>query len=436
MRREHPPASEVNESGVVASRKQALGQNLLLVLAALLFTLLAIELLLQGAAFVMRRASPETAEIAAQAAGTNRYRILCLGESTTRGYGEIPYPTILAEELNARGYGRSFQVVNAGFTSWASSGLIQQLPRLLDRTRPDMVIVMMGVNDQFYFSRADGLAVPVRVEAALLKSRLYKLLRLLVWNLRARLGMDAIPREAPPREWEALGAFQRRFDEAHARWVKRRLEEPGTVFAELIEAARSLEASRPGSGSETIAVPREALRAYYNLYLDLAQHHLESGDGQAAVALYQEAIATHPDAEFFYRGLSGVYDEIGEDALAEEFRLRAERIADRQVLAVTRQSYRELRRLLDARGIELVAMQYPLRDVRRLRVLLDDAEDLIYVDNEENFRSAIAADGYDALFIDRFAGDFGHCNERGNRLIVDNLITTVFEPAFGRHRGQ
>ena len=75
--------------------------------------------------------------------------------------------------------------------------------------------------------------------------------------------------------------------EAHADWRKRQLELPGTVFAELIDAARALEATQPGSGSATIALPREALYAYYRLYVFFAEHHVESGDEDAAVALYQ-----------------------------------------------------------------------------------------------------------------------------------------------------
>jgi hypothetical protein len=54
----------------------------------------------------------------------------------------------------------------------------------------------------------------------------------------------------------------------------------------------------------------------------------------------------------------------------------------------------------------------------------------VFVD-EESFRGAVACFGCEGVFRDRFAGDFGHWNRVGNRIIVSNLIETVFDPLFG-----
>lgn len=54
----------------------------------------------------------------------------------------------------------------------------------------------------------------------------------------------------------------------------------------------------------------------------------------------------------------------------------------------------------------------------------------MFVD-EESFRRAVARFGYEGVFRDRFAGDFGHWNRVGNRIIISNLIETVFDPLFG-----
>jgi hypothetical protein len=62
---------------------------------------------------------------------------------------------------------------------------------------------------------------------------------------------------------------------------------------------------------------------------------------------------------------------------------------------------------------------------------MDDAHDVVFIDNETVFREAVSRDGYDAVFVDRFAGDFGHGTRRGNELIARNLLETVFEPLFG-----
>jgi tetratricopeptide (TPR) repeat protein len=423
---------------VPGSRRTALGGNLLLLFASLFVTALLIESLLQAASILYRWTHPESAAVAPHGAREGEYRILCLGESTTRGFrGTAPYPRLLEEELNRRDFGISFSVHNAGFTSWSTDQLVRVLPKLLEQVDPDMVIAMMGINDQFYFSDAERLGIPLDVQLVLLKSRFYKLLRLVWFNASARFG------EGPSRsDWYTVGRapshptpefaeYKRLFWIAHRKWLQRRLEDPDRVFRRFIQAARR--AAQPGrsAGHGTIDVPPEYLRPYYNVYLDLAEFYLESGSAEKAVELYREAIAAHPDAEFFYRGLSGVYEKIGRRDLSEKYRGLSEDLASEHLLPVTRDSYRRLHEILQRRGVEFVAMQYPLRSLRKLRFLLDNAEDPIYVDNEQVFREAIEKSSYDELFIDRFAGDFGHCADRGNRLIVDNLIATVFEPTFG-----
>lgn len=406
--------------------------------ASLLVTALLIESLLQAASILYRRTHPESAPLALHGSREGEYRILCLGESTTRGFRRtMPYPRLLEEELNRRDFGTSFRVHNAGFTSWSTDQLVRALPKLLEQVDPDMVIAMMGINDQFYFSDAERLGIPLDLQLVLLKSRLYKLLRLVWFNASARFGEGrsrsdwytvGSPRSQPTPEF---AEFNRLFWIAHRKWLQRRLEDPEHVFGGFIQAARRAAPPGRSAGRGTIEVPPEYLRPYYNVYLDLAQFYLESGAAEKAIELYGEAIATHPDAEFFYRGLSGVYEKIGRRDLSEKYRGLSEDLAFEHLLPVTRDSYRRLHEILKRRGIEFVAMQYPLRSVRKLRFLLDNAEDPIYVDNEQVFREAIEKSSYDEFFIDRFAGDFGHCSDRGNRLIVDNLIATVFEPTFG-----
>jgi len=383
------------------------------------------------ASLLYRWTHPENAATAVQGSREGDYRILCLGESTTRGFRKTtPYPTILEEQLNKQDFGISFRVHNAGFTSWSSNRLVLALPKLLEEVDPDMVIVMMGINDQFFFSDAERLDIPVDVQLVLLKSRFYKLLRLIWFNLRARTGERRSDWRIASQPDAAFEEFNRVFWIAHRKWLQRRLEDPDRVFRQFIQAARRAAKPRISQARGSIDVPPEYLRPYYNVYLDLAEFYLESGAAEKAIELYREAITAHPDAEFFYRGLSGVYEKLGRRDLSQEYRRLSEALAFEHILPVSRDSYRRLHEILQRSGVEFVAMQYPLRSVRKLKFLLDNAEDPIYVDNERLFREAIEKSSYDELFIDRFAGDFGHCSDRGNRLIVDNLIATVFEPSF------
>lgn len=409
--------------GRSGGRRSGLARQLARSAGGLLLAIALLESALQLGALALRWLSPDPAREAAESlAGADEYRVLCLGESTTEGFGETAYPQILAEELNRRGRGVRFRVINAGRSAADSTLLAEALPRFLTLYRPHMVIAMLGINDQFYFGDSEALGIPVGVQLWLLKSRVYKLATLLGSNLRALAGRGR-PRALEAAEQKAWEAHSGEFERVWALWSKGELEDPERRFAALIARARA--AAGPG-----LRLPDAYLRAYYNSHLALARHFLSTGRGERAVALYEEAIALHPEKEFFSRALSGVHGELGQTALAERFRERSRELAGRQVLEVTRANFAKIRQLLASQGIAFVAMQYPLRSVETLRFLLGEASDAIYVDNDALFRAAIEREGYDALFIDRVAGDFGHGTERGNRLIAENLIATVFEPLF------
>lgn len=101
----------------------------------------------------------------------------------------------------------------------------------------------------------------------------------------------------------------------------------------------------------------------------------------------------------------------------------------------TRANFLALKQSLDKRGIPLVCVQYPMRSVARLREIFGNDDSIIFVDNEISFRSAVAREGYLAYFTDSFAGDFGHCTPKGNRLIAENIGNTLLKDYFRTRRG-
>ncbi len=50
---------------------------------------------------------------------------------------------------------------------------------------------------------------------------------------------------------------------------------------------------------------------------------------------------------------------------------------------------------------------------------------MLLIDNEQVFKEAVNRDGYRAYFKDNFAGDFGHCNAAGNRLLAGNIARQI-----------
>ncbi|MFH0984247.1 MAG: hypothetical protein V1882_01795 [Candidatus Omnitrophota bacterium] len=71
------------------------------------------------------------------------YRILCLGESTT--YRQ--YPSLLEKILNQSNAGTHFMVMDNGMPGTGTNAIVSGVESYLDRYHPQMVVMMMGVND-------------------------------------------------------------------------------------------------------------------------------------------------------------------------------------------------------------------------------------------------------------------------------------------------
>ena len=53
-------------------------------------------------------------------------------------------------------------------------------------------------------------------------------------------------------------------------------------------------------------------------------------------------------------------------------------------------------------------------------------EEIIFVDNEDMFKEAVRKEGYQAVFLDYYAGDFGHLTPKGCRILAEDAAKTIF----------
>ncbi len=88
-------------------------------------------------------------------------------------------------------------------------------------------------------------------------------------------------------------------------------------------------------------------------------------------------------------------------------------------------NYLKLKAILDKRGIKLVCVQYPMRSVETLKRVFGPGTGVIFVDNENTFKDAVEREGSKEYFVDMFAGDFGHCTTKGNRLLAKNIADAL-----------
>ena len=142
---------------------------------ALLLAELGLRLL--GAAFLWQR------EHAIKPGGPGVITILCLGESSTAVGGPISYPSQLEAELNRRARALRYRVVNRAFPSTNSNSIVHNLPKDLAEVRPDIVTVMMGINDDnpgFARAAAHPESDPTRAPDALDQLKTVRLARFLL----------------------------------------------------------------------------------------------------------------------------------------------------------------------------------------------------------------------------------------------------------------
>lgn len=122
-------------------------KRLALVPIGVLLGLLVLELGLQGAAWIVqKRARSElpTSWV------TGHLRILCLGDSNTYGVvvpRDKTWPKQLETLWNESGRSPRIEVLNLGFPGTNSSRVVRDFPRLLEILRPDLTLIMIGVND-------------------------------------------------------------------------------------------------------------------------------------------------------------------------------------------------------------------------------------------------------------------------------------------------
>ena len=94
---------------------------------------------------------------------------------------------------------------------------------------------------------------------------------------------------------------------------------------------------------------------------------------------------------------------------------------------ITKYHYHKLYKELNKRGIKYIAMQCPTLNFNELKEMFKEDEDIIFVSNKENFKKALETGKYEDYFIDRFAGNFGHCTPKGNRLIAENAADAIIK---------
>ena len=165
-------------------KKTSLKQKLLLIIFGVILAVVLLEAALRMAGAVVLYLQERHNHLSFK---QEEYRILCLGESTTALGGEDSYPSLLEEMLNAQNRQKKFTVINEGIISTTSDYILKHIDQNLDMYKPQMVVVMMGINDKAYLHNPYKALWWEYIKLYLEDFRVYKLAHLLYEHITHRI---------------------------------------------------------------------------------------------------------------------------------------------------------------------------------------------------------------------------------------------------------
>ena len=415
-------------------QKKSIGEKIITTILGLFLCLVLLELGLRVAGFAFSFLQQHRNRVSVQPKGT--YRIMCVGESTTALGGQNSYPYQLQEILNQRNIGRQFSVINAGIPSGNSTAILAELEDNLNTYRPNMILAMMGINDGEDYT---PYKETVGSKAAYFSGafRTYKLVKLLWFYVMDRNAVatdnysrqniaDVINNSTQPKNRKEVEDVFRRVwtgnnpgyfllvsADRYAR--EGRWKEAGECYEKLIEQ---------GFQKEMMALEPKNCGVYYGL----GESYKRQGRFKDAEEVYKKIVKIR--ADMGYLELAILYKEQGEEKLAGEYFSKAKKFREEYYSPMTYRNYQRLKEILTLKGIELVCVQYPTRNIGPLKKMLEPAEGIIFVDNEMLFKKALEKYGFEKYFDDSCYGDFGHCSKEGNMLLAENIADVILSQVF------
>jgi len=133
-----------------------------------------------------------------------------------------------------------------------------------------------------------------------------------------------------------------------------------------------------------------------------------------------------------FDGLALVCHETGRYDLSEKYLRKANELRPCYPTMLVTRNYKKIKNILDGRNIKLVCVQYPMRSIEPLKAIFEGERNILFVDNELVFKRALKRGYYKDFFKDMFGGDFGHCTEKGNKLLAQNIADVILKDTFGK----
>lgn len=398
-----------------------------LVILGLLVTVVLIEVFLRIGGFTYSAIQEYSNRIFLKKNET--YRILCLGESTTARQ----WPKPLEEILNKQNTEISFSVIDKGVIGTNSGIIVSQLRGYIKKYQPDMVISMMGINDEEinkFIDKPNSLYI----YEFLSDIRTVKLFNLIKLHLKEFRKDYLEHKQITDYGINNYGSLC--FKKAKKYFSEKQYKKAEDMYIKAVK-------NYPQNDRHLIGL--------YKFYRNQER--------------YDDALATLMKVRKFGLNKSLLYRCIGDIYSCKDLLEEAEKMYKKAIILnnndtnisqllylyqikqhqkiitannyrffITNQLYRKMRRILVENKIKFICVQYPMRDISTIKKIFKNNNDVNFVDNESSFKNAVEKEGYDTYFVDKFAGDFGHCTKKGNKLLAENIAKIIMYNVFRKNK--
>jgi len=422
--------------------KTSLVQKTILIILGVVFTLFILEMFLRFAGVIVSF----NQDIGNLKLNDGKgYRILALGESTTANVyiGQSAWPEELEKKLNMESKTMKYRVFNAGISGTNTAYILARLKNNLELYKPNMVITMMGINDdKLRFKYEEN--TKVRIRLFLHDIKIYKLGFLLFEAFQNKflkienINLDGKKFAISNNVLMGVPNSTSNFNQINLLDMEKNCQELLKNIKD--NALQSLVCGDFYFASGKLQKAEEIYNNSLKLahldprpYLKLGELYYFQGRFSDAEIILKKALNLPSIEEItlnIYTLLAKIYYQQGKqkevDILFNTEGLSLKLVND-STNEITKFHYQQIYKILKERKIKLVVMQYPTQDIKDLKNIFTGEEDIIFVSNEENFKAAMKNATYSDFFIDRIGKTFGHATLKGNVLIAENVANHILK---------
>lgn len=418
----------------------SLKQKIYLILFGICSTAVLIEFILNISGWIY---NSHRIKVTVSSRDVNATRILCVGDSFVFGIGSkkgYSFPEQLQTlfDKNTSGH-KSIMVVNCGIPSQNSSQLLNNLPNLIERLNPNIIVVLIGMNDYWnlqdstYYLFTTGIKSYIyRIDASLTKSKSYKLLKMLFGSVR--------------NKFFVFFANDKKNSQQRNTGKNKEIIKDNQLA--IKEFALGKEYWNSNNRESSLAIEKFEKSIEYDpdfleAYIALADCYAILGKSSLAIDYLKKAIEIAPYSKEARNALWKIYWQTEMNELAmkeiktaalidpenENLKLLAktglppirEKVIFRKILY---HNLKSMIKLIESYKIDTVLVDYPRSDDSN-SVLKEISEEfnLLFVDNERIFENLSHQKAYKAK--DYFANDNCHCNGNGYYLMAKNIYEII-----------